>query len=111
MSSGYWATEEQIEPPKRPPQHWKEKGMLSMQYQLSRRKAVRKSASDRRQDEGWAYKLELNGHEAEVNDLDQRPDHKVCLQSWHIHITELVADSSSSTSLCNSHSSEKYGNT
>jgi hypothetical protein len=53
MSSGYWATAEQIEqPPKRPPQHWKEKGMLSMQYQLSRRKAVRKLASDRRQDEG-----------------------------------------------------------
>lgn len=58
-----------------------------------------------------SYQLELNRHDSEIDNLNQRPDHVVCFESGNIHVSQLVRDSSSSATLCDCHDSEKSGNT
>ena len=57
------------------------------------------------------YQLELNRHQAEVDDLDSGPDHKVGLQRRDIHVPQLVVDGSSATTLCNGHHGKEACNT
>ena len=53
------------------------------------------------------YNLELDGHNAEVEDLHRRPENEVGLESRQEDVSELAAQRSSSTTLGDSHKSEK----
>jgi hypothetical protein len=57
------------------------------------------------------YKLKLNRHQTEVDDLNRRPDCVVGLQGRHVHVTELRHDSTSAATLGNSHDGEEARNT
>lgn len=55
----------------------------------------------------WArretHELELDGHQAEVDDLDGRPDGIVGLECRHVHVPELVVDGPFATALGDGH--------
>lgn len=57
------------------------------------------------------HQLELNWHQAEVDDLDRGPNHKVGLERRHIHVPQLVLHGAPTTTLGNRHDSEESGNT
>jgi hypothetical protein len=57
-----------------------------------------------------AYKLELDWHDTEVDNLNHRPYHEIGFQCRQIHISELVGHGSSSTTFSNSHSGEERSN-
>lgn len=51
------------------------------------------------------HKLELDGHQTEVDNLHSRPDGIVGLERWDIHVPELVVDGPLATTLGNGHGS------
>lgn len=64
-----------------------------------------------RPDGNDTHKLELHGHQAEVDDLYRRPDGVVRLQGRHIHVSQLVVHSATTSTLSNSHDGEETGHT
>lgn len=55
----------------------------------------------------WTYDLELDWHDAEVENLDCRPKNEVGLQCRQVDVTELASQSSSSATLGDRHETEK----
>lgn len=53
------------------------------------------------------YDLELDGHEAEVDDLYSRPEHVVCLQSWNVNVLHFLDYGPSAPSFGNGHESKE----
>lgn len=86
--------------------------MLSKQYQLMIQMArvdwSVESTCERIVNQ--TYQLELNGHQTEIDNLHQRPNHEVGFQGWDIHISQLVGNSSSSASFSNGHDGKEASN-
>lgn len=57
------------------------------------------------------YQLELNRHQAEVDNLYSRPNNIVGLESWNVHIPKLVRNGATATTLSNSHGRVKHSQT
>lgn len=78
--------------------------MLSRQYQLSTRKAIKTLAICQRQScASSTYQLELNRHQTEVDNLHSRPHNIVGLESGNVHVSKLVGHSATTTALSNCH--------
>jgi hypothetical protein len=85
--------------------------MLSRQYRLLTRKAIRILAISYTVFCELTYQLELNRHQTEVDHLNSRPHKIVGLESRNVHIPELVGHSTSTTTLSDSHGSVENSQT
>lgn len=57
------------------------------------------------------YNLELDGHNAEVENLNGRPYDVVCLQSRYVDVLELASHGALSSALSHRHESEEASKT
>lgn len=57
------------------------------------------------------YNLVLDRHNAEVDNLNRRPNQPVGLERWHVNVLELALHSALSTSFCHSHECEEASKT
>ena len=57
------------------------------------------------------YNLELNGHDAEVDQLHRRPNDEVRFERRYVDILELTSDGAPATALADSHECEEASQT
>lgn len=88
------------------------KGRPSRRYQPWKRRAILITtllitSSFPDYQNGETHQLELHGHQAEVDNLDRRPQNVVGLERRHIHVPHLVIHAPLSTALGQRHGSEE----
>ena len=57
------------------------------------------------------YNLELNWHDAEVDQLHRGPNNKVRFERRHVHILELASDGAPAAALTDGHECEEAAQT
>jgi hypothetical protein len=55
----------------------------------------------------YTHNLELNRHDAEVNELHRGPDKEVRLECWHVNILEFASDGTLTAALTDGHEREE----
>lgn len=60
---------------------------------------------------GFTYNLELDGHDAEVDQLHCWPNKEVRFKCWHVDILEFASDGTLAAALADSHECEEASQT